>query len=295
MSFLPRNLRSPELHWLLVALIISVASLSSVAYLADRMQRAFDRDAKQLIAADYLIQSDQPLPIIFQEQALSDGLRIAQTVVFPTMASFEEQSSLVSLKAVSSNYPLRGVIKVGNPVSYEPDIAQSDIPAPQTVWVDPALLPALNIRLGDNITLGQSIFKVTAVITQELDKGAGFLNFAPRVMMRHDELVKTGLIRFGSRVTYKLLLAGRDEQLVAYIRWAQEKIQTLPLRGVRLEGVDNSQPFMRNTLERAEKFLSLVALLTAMVASVAMALTARRYVHRQSNRSEEHTSELQSH
>ena len=97
MSFLPRNLRSPELHWLLVALIISVASLSSVAYLADRMQRAFDRDAKQLIAADYLIQSDQPLPIIFQEQALSDGLRIAQTVVFPTMASFEEQSSLVSL------------------------------------------------------------------------------------------------------------------------------------------------------------------------------------------------------
>jgi putative ABC transport system permease protein len=283
MSFLPRNLRSPELHWLLVALIISVASLSSVAYLADRMQRAFDRDAKQLIAADYLIQSDQPLPIIFQEQALSNGLRIAQTVVFPTMANFEEQSSFVSLKAVSSNYPLRGVIKVGNPVPYEPDVAQSDIPAPQTVWVDPALLPALNIRLGDNISLGQSTFKVTAVITQELDKGAGFLNFAPRVMMRHDELVKTGLIGFGSRVTYKLLLAGRDDQLVAYIRWAQEKIQTLPLRGVRLEGVDNSQPFMRNTLERAEKFLSLVALLTAMVASVAMALTARRYVHRQSN------------
>lgn len=283
MSFLPRNLRSPELHWLLVALIISVASLSSVAYLADRMQRAFDRDAKQLIAADYLIQSDQPLPIIFQEQALSDGLRIAQTVIFPTMASFEKQSSLVSLKAVSSNYPLRGVIKVGNPVSYEPDIAQSDIPAPQTVWVDPALLPALNIRLGDNISLGQTTFKVTAVITQELDKGAGFLNFAPRVMMRHDELVKTGLVGFGSRVTYKLLLAGRDDQLAAYIRWAHEKIQTLPLRGVRLEGIDNSQPFMRNTLERAEKFLSLVALLTAMVASVAMALTARRYVHRQSN------------
>lgn len=283
MSFLPRNLRSPELHWLLVALIISVASLSSVAYLADRMQRAFDRDAKQLIAADYLIQSDQPLPIIFQEQALSDGLRIAQTVIFPTMASFEKQSSLVSLKAVSSNYPLRGVIKVGNPVPYEPDVAQSDIPAPQTVWVDPALLPALNIRLGDNISLGQTTFKVTAVITQELDKGAGFLNFAPRVMMRHDELVKTGLVGFGSRVTYKLLLAGRDDQLAAYIRWAHEKIQTLPLRGVRLEGIDNSQPFMRNTLERAEKFLSLVALLTAMVASVAMALTARRYVHRQSN------------
>ena len=55
--------------------LISVASLSSVSYLADRMQRAFDRDAKQLIAADYLIHSDQPLPPIFKERALSDGLQ----------------------------------------------------------------------------------------------------------------------------------------------------------------------------------------------------------------------------
>lgn len=283
MSFLPRNLRSPELHWLLVALIISIASLSSVTYLADRMQRAFDRDAKQLIAADYVIHSDQPLPIIFQERALSDGLRMAQTIVFPTMAGFKEQSNLVSLKAVSEGYPLRGVVKVGDRFPYDHGVEQNDIPAPRTVWVDPALLPALNINLGQSISLGQSTFKVAAVITQELDKGAGFLNFAPRVMMRSDELEQTGLVGFGSRVTYKLLLAGDEEKLMAYTMWAKERIQNLALRGVRVEGVDNSQPFMRQTLDRAEKFLSLVALLTAMVASVAMALTARRYVHRQSN------------
>ena len=283
MIFLPRNLRSSELHWLLVALIISVASLSSVSYLADRMQRAFDRDAKQLIAADYLIHSDQPLPTIFKERAVSDGLQTAETIVFPTMAGVGGQSKLVSLKAVSEGYPLRGVVKVADSALDLKGVAQSGVPAPGTVWVDAALLPALKVGVGDLILLGQLKLKIAGVITQELDKGAGFLNFAPRVMMRSDELEQTGLIGFGSRVTYRFLLAGGESQLSAYIQWAQEKIQTLQLRGVRVEGVDNSQPFMRSTLDRAEKFLSLVALLTAMVSSVAMVLAVRRYVNKQSD------------
>ena len=283
MIFLPRNLRSPELRWLLVAIIISVASLSSVSYLADRMQRAFDRDAKQLIAADYLIHSDQPLPPIFKERALSDGLQTSETIVFPTMAGFGEQSKLVSLKAVSQGYPLRGVVKVADSALDLKGMAQGSVPALGTVWVDAALLPALKVNVGDPILLGQLRLKIAGVITQELDKGAGFLNFAPRVMMRSDELEQTGLIGFGSRVTYRFLLAGGESQLSAYIQWAQEKIQTLQLRGVRVEGVDNSQPFMRSTLDRAEKFLSLVALLTAMVSSVAMVLAVRRYVNKQSD------------
>lgn len=283
MNVLPRYLRSPELRWLLVALIISVASLSSVSYLADRMQRAFNRDAKQLIAADYLIYSDQPLPAIFKEQAISDGLRVAHTVVFPTMASVGAQSKLVSLKAVSEGYPLRGVVNVTKQALDAVGVPQDGIPQAGTAWVDPSLLPALNIHMGDLIVLGQLKLKVAGIITQELDKGVGFLNFAPRVMICADQLDSTGLIGFGSRVTYRLLLAGDEQQLTVYRGWAQEKIERLQLRGVKLEGVDNSQPFMRNTLDRAEKFLSLVALLTAMVASVAMVLAARRYVRRQSD------------
>ena len=283
MNVLPRYLRSPELRWLLVALIISVASLSSVSFLTDRMQRAFNRDAKQLIAADYLIYSDQPLPTIFKEQAIADGLRVANTVVFPTMASVGEQSKLVSLKAVSDSYPLRGVVKVTSQELDVVGVPQEGIPRPGTAWVDPSLLSVLNIHIGDLITLGQLKLKVAEIITQELDKGVGFLNFAPRVMIRADELDSTGLVGFGSRVTYKLLMAGDEEKLTLYMAWAQKEIDQLHLRGVKLEGVDNSQPFMRNTLDRAQKFLSLVGLLTAMVASVAMVLAARRYVRRQSD------------
>jgi putative ABC transport system permease protein len=129
--------------------------------------------------------------------------------------------------------------------------------------------------------LGQATFKVEAIITQELDKGAGFLNFAPRVMIREDELSKTRLIGLGSRVTYRLLVAGNEQDVTDFIAWTDKEIQNKQLRGIKSEGVDNSQPLMRATLDRAEKFLSLVAMLTAMVAAVAIALAAKRYTSRQ--------------
>ncbi len=280
---LPRSFRSVEFAWLLAALIISVASLSSVAYLADRMQRAFERDAKQLIAADALIQSDQPLPALFEQEAIKKNLSIASTIVFPTMSSVRPEARLVALKAVTEAYPLRGHLKISDQLQSSGGKKTTEIPSPGSVWVDPALLPGLKAKIGDPITLGQSTFKIEAVLTQELDKGAGFLNFAPRIMMRQDELNQTQLIGFGSRVTYRFLVAGEEKQVATYLAWAQAQIEEKQLRGVKVEGVDNSQPLMRATLDRAEKFLSLVAILTAMVAAVAMALAAKRYAAQQAN------------
>ena len=282
MSPITRSLRSIEFIWLLVALVVSVASLSSVAYLADRMQRAFERDAKQLIAADALIQSDQPLPTLFVNEALAKGLSTAQTIVFPTMSSGAQQTKLVALKAVTQTYPLRGTLKISLD-GISKGTATKDIPEPGTVWVDPALLPSLNVKVGDRLTLGQSQFKISAVLTQELDKGAGFLNFAPRVMIRESELAATQLIGFGSRVTYRTLLSGSDRVIEDYLVWVDQKIHEQGLRGVRVEGVDNAQPLMKATLDRAERFLSLVAMLTAMIAAVAMALASKRYISKQSS------------
>lgn len=282
MSPITRSLRSIEFIWLLVALVVSVASLSSVAYLADRMQRAFERDAKQLIAADALIQSDQPLPALFLQEAQSRGLNTAQTTVFPTMSSGGQQAKLVALKAVTENYPLRGTLKISSD-GVSKGVAVQGIPEPGTVWVDPTLLPSLNLKVGDLLSLGQSQFKISAVLTQEMDKGAGFLNFAPRVMIRDSELAATQLIGFGSRVTYRFLISGSDKLVEDYLIWVDQKISSQQLRGVKVEDVDNAQPLMRATLDRAERFLSLVAMLTAMIAAVAMALASKRYISKQSS------------
>jgi len=271
-----RDFRSSELVALLVALTLSVAALSSVSFLADRMQRAFQLDARQLLAADLLLVADQPLPERFIQEAKERGLNIAQTIVFPSMATVGSQSKLASLKSVSDTYPLRGNLQVSPPQA-------SLIPPLGSVWVDPAMLNVLRAKVGDQMLLGNKTFFIGGVIERELDRGAGFMNFAPRVMMSLEDLPSTGLIGLGSRVTYRLLLSGDDQAISAYEKWAAQWIESNSLRGLRIETLENAQPVMRKTLDRAERFLSLVALLTAMVAAVAIALSARRYVLKQAD------------
>lgn len=244
------------------------------------MQRAFAFDARQLLAADLLIAANQPLPEKFFLEAQKQQLQAAQTIVFPSMATSGEQSKLASIKAVSNLYPLRGSLKITQ--STDSQSNASALPL-GSVWVDAAMLATLRAQIGGSIKLGQKQFVIAGVLDRELDRGAGFMNFAPRVMMPLADLPATGLIGLGSRVTYRLLLAGPDVQIQAYEKWANQVIESESLRGIRIETLENAQPIMRKTLERAERFLSLMALMTAMVAAVAIALSARRYTLKQAD------------
>jgi len=247
------------------------------------MQRAFQFDARQLLAADLLIAGDQPIPERLIQEAQTRNLQIAQTVVFPSMATVGSQSKLSSLKAVSNDYPLHGQLEVNRLTPASSGTRRISGPSKGSVWVDPAMLNSLHAKLGEQMTLGSQHFLIDGVLVRELDRGAGFMNFAPRVMMSLEDLPATELIGFGSRVTYRLLLAGSDESVASYEKWSQDYIASENLRGLRIETLENAQPIMRKTLDRAERFLSLIALLTAIVAAVAIALSARRYVMKQAD------------
>lgn len=273
-------MRSSELLWLFVALTLSVTALASVSFLADRMQRAFAFDARQLLAADLLIVSDQPLPAQFLVEAKSKSLQVAQTIVFPSMATVGDHSKLASLKAVSPEYPLRGTLRVQSSIDNK---TFTSGPSAGSVWVEPAMLASLHAKEGEQLQLGQKSFVISGVLEREVDRGAGFMNFAPRVMMSMEDLNATSLIGLGSRVTYRFLLAGSDEQISAYSAWSSQYIEREGLKGIRIETLENAQPMMRKTLERADRFLSLIALLTAMVSAVSIALSAHRYARKQAD------------
>lgn len=283
-----RDWLAGELYLLLFALVLAVAALTSVGFLADRMRLGLERDARQMIAADVLLVSDHPFDASFSNHAAETGMAVAHTVTFPSMATArradapagaEAPSQLAALKAVSPAYPLRGKLKVAATPG-GPEQAADGIPAPGTVWVDEALLGAMGLRVGDALQLGSRTFRIERIVTQELDRGAGFMNFAPRVLMPLSDLDSTGLIGWGSRVSYRLLVAGPDAAGRAYQRWAAGEIDRLKLRNTRVESLESGQPQMRATLDRAERFLSLVAVLSSMIAAVAIAMSARRYMQR---------------
>jgi putative ABC transport system permease protein len=276
-----RDWRAGELRFLLIALIVAVSALTSVGFFVDRMRGALARDAHQLLGADLVVRADQPIDPSWLAEAEARKLRTARTTVFPSMASSGAGDSgvtqLASVKAVTPGYPLRGKVKLKQGQADQPT---REIPAPGTVWVDDNLLLAHKLKTGDQLRLGTRSFRIAQVISVEPDRGAAFMNFAPRVMLAESDLPSTGLIQYGSRVTYRLLVAGDAPQVAAFQRWIAARIEAGKQKGVHLESLESGRPEMRATLDRAEQFLALVGLLSAMLAAVAIAMAARRFMLR---------------
>lgn len=286
-----RDLRAGELRLLIVAVALAVAALAAVAFFADRLQNGLQRDARQLLGGDAVIISDQPTPDTLVRQAQNMGLRVSTSSTFPTMARASDAQGgaarLVALKTVQAGYPLRGRIELANASGAIRGEAASGIPEPGTAWVDDALLAALEIGVGDTVLLGDSQLRVTRVIVLEPDRGSGFMSFAPRLMMNETDLAATGLVQPASRIRWRMAVASEDEALVrAFVASAEQQIKpggaaaAPALRGVRVESLDGGRPEMERTLGRAEKFLSLVALLAALLSAVAVAIAARGFAAR---------------
>ena len=280
-----RDLRAGELRLLIVAVTLAVASLTAVGFFADRLKGGLERDALQLLGGDAVVRSDGLVPEAFSAKAASLGLKSISTVSFPTMARASDEdggaSKLVAFKAVPEGYPLRGRMQVAQTLDGAGQPTQG-IPEPGTAWADASLLDALGLGLGQSLLLGDSRFKVTRVIVQEPDRGAGFMSFSPRVMINQADVAATGLIQPASRTSYRFAVAGDDAQAVkSYVRWATDELKQpgaeARLRGARLESLDSSSPQMQQTLERAQKFLNLVALLAALLSAVAVAIVARSF------------------
>jgi len=275
-----RDLRAGELRLLMVSVALAVTALTAVGFLAERMQAGLWRDARQLLGGDAVVVSDKPTPQMLVQEAVRRGLVTNTQVGFPTMARVpvaEGESRLVALKAVAPGYPLRGVLQVHR----QPEAAQDSIPARGQVWVDPALLDALDLAPGQMLALGERELRVTGVIEREPDRGAGFMNFAPRIMMNAADLESTALVQPASRVTWRMAVAGPEGVANRYADWAREQAESTNLRGVQVESLESGRPEMRQTLDRASQFLNLVALLAALLCAVAVALAARSFAERQ--------------
>jgi putative ABC transport system permease protein len=275
-----RDLRAGELRLLIVAVLLAVAALTAVGFFADRLQGGLQRDARQLLGGDAVLATDNPTPPEFVARARSLGLESAGTYGFPTMARASDAqggaSKLVALKAVAAGYPLRGSLLVaGGPDA--PGQATREVPAPGQAWVDASLLESLGLKVGDMLLLGDTSLRIARVIVLESDRGAGFMSFSPRVMINQADVPRTGLVQPASRVSYRFAVAGQPDAVQRFSAFADETIKKGEVRGARLESFETGRPEMRQTLDRAEKFLNLVALLAALLSAVAVALAARGF------------------
>lgn len=274
-ALLGRDRRAGELRLLALALVVAVGSVTTVGFFADRVKGALNAGANRLLGADLALVADHPLPPSFADEAARRGLSTARTQRFPSMVAAGDASVLASVKAASSGYPLRGRLTVAKAPG-EPAVETAAIPAPGGVWVDEALAARLSVKPGDRLEVGASRLPIAAILVDEPDSTLSVFSFGPRLLLNEADLPATGLVQPGSRITYRLLVAGAPEAVESYRQWAATRVGL----GERLDSVRDNRPELRSALERAERYLGLASLLSVVLAAVAVALATRRYLAR---------------
>ncbi|HEX9450475.1 MAG TPA: FtsX-like permease family protein [Burkholderiales bacterium] len=275
MRMLARDWRAGEQRLLALALIVAVGSVTTVAFFADRVGRSLTSEASQLLGADLVIVSDKPIADRFVQTAQRAGLSATQAVRFPSMTQFAGRTLLTEVKAIAPGYPLRGKLRIRSSEA-GPNFEPGRIPSPGEVWVDDRLRRRLDLKIGSLVGLGGREFTVAALVSEEPESSAGFINLGPRLMMNETDLPSTGLIQSGSRVSYRLFVAGSVPAIASFRDFAAQAVGP----GQRVEDIRDARPEIKSALERAERFLGLSALMTVILAGVAVALAARRYLQR---------------
>jgi putative ABC transport system permease protein len=274
LRMLRRDWRAGELSVLIAALVLAAASVGTVGFFADRVKGALARQANLLLGADLMVSADRPLPPDFAREAQTRGLATVPVIRFNSMVQAPGSDAvLADVKAVGAGYPLRGAVLLvaqGVPEGQ----AAAHAPPRGEVWADARLAARLGLSVGSRLTIGETTLTVTAIVQQDPEVAGGLLTLGPRLLMNIDDVPATNLLQPGNRAAYRLLIAGTAVD--AYRDWALPRLE----RGQRLESIRDLRPEIRQTLERADKFLGLAALVAVILAAVAVALAASRYLRR---------------
>ena len=277
LRMLLRTWRGGQLGLIIWSLVLAVSVVTSVSLLAERIERALTAESSAFLAADLVVRSNKPTQQAWIAEAQLQGVETSQMVSFASMVYHQSDMHLASIKAVQSNYPLRGLIKRSTmPFTLDESLIETvDYgPASGEAWVDARLLPLLNIELGDSIELGDTVLRVTQIIVEEPDSGS-YSFFGARVLMNWDDVAAAGIVQPGSRVTYKYLMAaGADQDAFAgYSDWLKDQLSIHD----RLITPDEAQASITSTMDRGRRFLLLAGSIGVVLAGIALALASHHF------------------
>ncbi len=263
--------RDSELRVLGLALICAVAASSAVQLFGDRVARAIGAQSGESLGADLIISARSPIDQNVRA-ALAADLELTSTIHLPSVIWYGDSNHLAGLKAVAEGYPLKGELRTAQ-APLHPESSATGIPAPGTAWVDAQLWSELQLESQAMIEVGALTLRVTRLLTYEPDRGSGFVDLAPRLLINMSDLPGTGLLQPGSRAQYRLLASG-DERALA----AAKALDFSP--DTRLITPADARPEIRKAVSRAESFLALASMTAGLLGAIAVALCAHQYGQR---------------
>jgi putative ABC transport system permease protein len=274
-----RELRASwrRLLFFFVCVAIGVGAIVALRSVIQSVRTGLVREARAIVSADVLVSTNRPWTASVRERLdrrLADApiLQRLESVETATMVRPENGvvAKMVELKGVQPGFPMYGQVSLADGLTYRHELLQG-----RGALVRPDLLVQLDVRTGDRIIIGGQPFTVRGVITQEPGRRVGAFSFGTRVLVDHDDLRSTGLLTFGSRASYQILLRVRDDAVGPLVRDLRRDFQN---DFVNARSYQSTEDDIGEDLMRAENYLSLVGFVMVILGGIAVWSVTRVFV-----------------
>lgn len=260
-----------RLFLFVASLITGIAAVVALDSFNQLLQRDIDRNAKELIGADFVVNGDKK----FSKEMLavfdSTGFEQASQVDMASMVLFVNsgQSRLIRLVALSGKFPFYGELKT------QPTGAYTNMQNGGYAMLDEALASQFEVSSGDSVRLGKSFFQVAGVVN-EIPGGGGIMaTFTPSVYIAMSDLDSTGLVQFGSRVNYRQFFKTNTEADVLSLE--QKLGENIKKHGYSFETVEKRKEGLGRGFQSIYRFFSLLAFLALILGCIGVASSVHIY------------------
>lgn len=280
---LKQSFKSSGVYLLIIALILAISATTALKFSNEQIQNAVALQAAEMLAGDLVLTDSEKLDPKWKAQATALDLKQSEVTVFSSMAYTNDQFVMVNVKAIDQAFPLRGELRI-QPIAKQ--IASGE------VWLSRRAMDLLRVKLGDQLNIADGTFKVTGLIEHDSNQELGFSGFSPTVIISEADIAKTNAIQVGSRIDYRLLMAGtaqNTQQFEANFKkqnvssedasaTAQSPNAEEPQNSLRLRNASEGNTRLMKPIANLDTFLQLANILTILLCGIAIALTSQRFV-----------------
>lgn len=282
---LRQSFKSTGIYLLLIALTLAISATTALKFSNTQIQNAVALQAAEMLAGDLVLSDNQPIAQSWKERAQQLQLQQSEVTMFGTMAHTADQFVMVNVKAIDGRFPLRGELSV-TPAAKQIQSGE--------IWLSQRAMDLLHLKIGDSVQIADGRFKVTAQIVHDSNQELGFSGFSPTVIISKQDVAKTNAVQTGSRIEYRLLLAGAPAQTRQFEQQFKQQHPDrpgMPAAGaaaddssadaqssLRLRNASEGNTRLMKPIANLDTFLQLANILTILLCGIAIALTSQRYV-----------------
>ena len=264
---------SGDLLILFLSIVLAVTSISSVGFLGDRLQSSMQMQASSILGADLVLRSPSKIDSKYLDLAAAVDLDSAEMSTFLSMVITEDDNLLASIKAVTESYPLRGELKIVNFQGAK--IKHSGSPMPGNIWIEKKLSETLDLMELDKVSIGNKNFIVEGIIEDYPDRNSSFVGFYPIAIVNIDDVDAMGVIQTGSRVVYRKLFSGTQDNLERF----EKLLEEIPAN-IRLQNALDVGDNLGEDIANSTTFFNIASLFTIIISVIASMMAVRRYASR---------------